>query len=477
MSAKRTKIVCTIGPASDSIETLTALTEAGMNVCRLNFSHGTHENHAELIKRIRQVRDVSGEPLSILQDLQGPKIRVGELPEEGVMLVAGKPIVFTSDAGEIPKRIPVTYPNLHEDVKAGQRLLLDDGLLEVVVKSVKGKDVTCEVITGGKLTSHKGLNLPETETKISAITDKDKDDLIFGVAQGVDWIALSFVRSAEDIRQLRALIQTEEKKLAKPREIPISIIAKIEKPQGVEKMDEIIAEVDAIMVARGDLGIEMPAEKVPVIQKDLIKKCLALGKPVIVATQMLDSMIRNPRATRAEVSDIANAVIDHADATMLSGETASGEHPLEAVKTMAATILETEKSTYDDLPIQTRLKNSDNEAVTNVASILSKMTDTKAILVAALNGEAARLVSRFRPEVPICAALPSAEVASQLNLSWGIRPMHIEGAKTIPELIEKGLEELKRQKLVTAGDEIVIVAGDQLGDSGHVQLVELKKVG
>lgn len=476
MPAKRTKIVCTIGPSSDSIETLTALTEAGMNVCRLNFSHGTHENHAELIKRIRQVRELTGEPLSILQDLQGPKIRVGELPEEGVELVAGKTIVFTSDKGDIPKRIPVTYPNLHEDVKEGQRLLLDDGLLEVTVKSIKGKDVTCEIVTGGKLKSHKGLNLPETETKISAITDKDKEDLVFGVAQGVDWIALSFVRSGEDIRQLRLLIQTEEKKLAKPREVPIGIIAKMEKPQAIEKMDEIIAEVDAIMVARGDLGIEMPAEKVPVIQKDLIKKCLALGKPVIVATQMLDSMIRNPRATRAEVSDIANAVIDHADATMLSGETASGEHPLEAVKTMAATIRETEKSSYDDLPIQTRLKNSKEDAVSNVASILSKMTDTKAILVAAMNGGAARLVSRFRPEVPICAAVPSAQVAYQLNLSWGVRPLILEKAKTMPELIEQGIEELKREKIVSKGDEIVIVAGDPVGDDGHVQLVELKKV-
>ncbi len=468
MSLKRTKIVCTIGPASDSVEMLTALTEAGMNVCRLNFSHGTHENHAELIKRIRQVRELTGEPLSILQDLQGPKIRVGELPKEGIMLEAGKPIVFTSDLGDVPKRIPVTYPNLHEDVKTGQRLLLDDGLLEVIVKSVKGKDVVCEVITGGKLTSHKGLNLPETVTKISAITDKDKEDLIFGVAQGVDWIALSFVRSAEDIRQLRTLIQTEEKKLAKPRDVPIGIIAKIEKPDAVDKMDEIIAEVDAIMVARGDLGIEMPAEKVPVIQKNLIKKCLALGKPVIVATQMLDSMIHNPRATRAEVSDIANAVIDHTDATMLSGETASGEHPLEAVKIMAATIIETEKSAYDDLSLL--------DTHTNIASILSKMKETKAILIATLTGDAARLVSRHRPEVPMYAFTPSTEVVARLNLSWGVHPIFIESAKTVPELIEKGIEELKRQKLVSAGDEIVIVAGEEVGDSGHVQLVELKRV-
>jgi pyruvate kinase len=463
MTVKRTKIVCTIGPASEEVETLAALTEAGMNVCRLNFSHGTHENHAELIRRIRQVRELTGEPLSILQDLQGPKIRVGDLPKEGIELVAGKTVVFTSGEGDLPRAIPVTYPNLHEDVKPGQRLLLDDGLLEVTVKSVKGQEVTCEVLTGGKLTSHKGLNLPETETKISAITDKDKEDLVFGVAQGVDWIALSFVRSADDIRSLRALIEAEERKLAKPRELPIGIIAKIEKPQAVERMDEIIAEVDGIMVARGDLGIELPAEKVPVIQKDLIKKCLAAGKPVIVATQMLDSMIRNPRATRAEVSDIANAVIDHADATMLSGETASGSHPVEAVKTMAATIAETEKSSYDDLPIQTRLKESPGVAMTNVASILAKMTDTKAIVIASMDGAAARLVSRYRPEVPMYLVTPSQEAVHRLNLTWGVRPLHLPDAKTMPELIEKGIAELKRRTWIADGDEIVIVVNAFLG--------------
>ncbi len=480
---KRTKIVCTIGPASEEIAILGALVEAGMNVCRLNFSHGTHENHAELIRRIHRMREMTGEPLSILQDLQGPKIRVGELPKEGVELVPGKRVVFTSGRGDVPKTIPVTYPGLHEDVKPGQRLLLDDGLLEVTVKSVNGQDVICEVVTGGKLTSHKGLNLPETETKISAITEKDKEDLAFGVAQGVDWIALSFVRSAEDIRELRKLIEAETRNLpagggsasgGKPDTSLPGIIAKIEKPQAVERMDEIIAEVDGIMVARGDLGIELPAEKVPVIQKDLIKKCLAAGKPVIVATQMLDSMIRNPRATRAEVSDIANAVIDHADATMLSGETASGSHPVEAVKTMAATIAETEKSSYDDLPIQTRIKNAKQEAVTNVASILARMRDTKAILVASMDGAAARLVSRYRPEVPIYLATPSERVAHRLNLSWGVRPIILADAKTIPDLLQGGVAELKRRKLVADGDEIVVVAGDALGETGMVQLVELR---
>lgn len=458
MLNKRTKIVCTIGPASDSIETLTALVEAGMNVCRLNFSHGTHENHAELIRRIRRVSELTGEPLTILQDLQGPKIRVGDLPDEGVELVAGKTIVFTSDKGDIPKRIPVTYPNLHEDVKTGQRLLLDDGLLEVMVKSVKGKDVTCEIMTGGKLKSHKGLNLPETQTSIPSITDKDKKDLAFGIEQGVDWVALSFVRSAADIRELRSLLGAA----------PIKVIAKMEKPDAITNTDEIIAEVDGIMVARGDLGIEVPAERVPVLQKDLIKKCLAARKPVIVATQMLDSMIRNPRATRAEVSDIANAVIDHADATMLSGETASGEHPIEAVKTMAATIIETEASAYDDLKI--------NASENNLASILSRASSAKAILVASENGEAAKLVARYRRELPIFAVVADERLAGQLNLSWGVRPLMIGKANGMATLIEQGIEEIKRQKIVSAGDEIVIVAGDPVGESGHVQLAELKKI-
>jgi len=466
MLNKHTKIVCTIGPASDTVEKITSLVEAGMNVCRLNFSHGTHEQHAELIKRIREVSEKTGEPLCILQDLQGPKIRVGEMPESGVELVAGKPIVFTSGAGELPKKIPVTYPNLHEDVKAGQHLLLDDGLLEVIVKSIKGDDVNCEVITGGMLKSHKGLNLPETDTKISAITDKDKDDIAFGVLQGVDWIALSFVRKPEDVRELRRLIGDPG----------IKVIAKMEKPEAIVNMDAIIAEVDGIMVARGDLGIEMPAEKVPVIQKELIAKCRLEGKPVIVATQMLDSMIKNPRATRAEISDIANAVIDHADATMLSGETASGAHPIEAVKTMAATIAETEKSKYDDVTPEMRKSNRSEVAMTNIASILGRASNAKAIVVASLSGDSARLVSRERPDQPIYVMTTSDRVVRQLNLSWGVRGYVVAKADTVPNLIDESIELLKTNKLIVAGDEVVIVAGEPLGESGSVNLVELRKV-
>lgn len=466
MVNKHTKIVCTIGPASDTVDSLVKLVEAGMNVCRLNFSHGTHEQHAELIKRIREASEKTGEPLCILQDLQGPKIRVGELPETGVELVTGKPIIFTSGAGEIPKKIPVTYPNLHEDVKKGQRLLLDDGLLEVVVKSVKGEDVNCEVITGGTLKSHKGLNLPETDTQISAITTKDEEDIAFGVLQGVDWIALSFVRKPEDVQELRKLIEDPG----------IKVIAKIEKPEAVANMDAIIAEVDGIMVARGDLGIEMPAEKVPVIQKELIAKCRLAGKPVIVATQMLDSMIKNPRATRAEISDIANAVIDHADATMLSGETASGAHPLEAVKTMSATIMETEKSKYDDITPEMRRTEQSEVAMTNIASILGRSSNAKAIVVASLTGDSARLVSRERPDQPIYVMTTSDRVVRQLNVSWGVRGYVVAKADSVPKLIEESLEILKTNKLATAGDEIVVVAGEPLGESGSVNLVELRKI-
>ncbi|MCE9586632.1 pyruvate kinase [Candidatus Uhrbacteria bacterium] len=466
MSYKHTKIVCTIGPASDTVEKITSLVEAGMNVCRLNFSHGTHEQHAELIKRIREVSTKTGEPLCILQDLQGPKIRVGEMPEAGVELVAGKPIVFTSGKGDIPTKIPVTYPNLHEDVKAGQHLLLDDGLLEVIVKSIKGDDVNCEVITGGMLKSHKGLNLPETDTKISAITDKDKEDIAFGVLQGVDWIALSFVRKPDDVRELRKLIGDPG----------IKVIAKMEKPEAITNMDAIIAEVDGIMVARGDLGIEMPAEKVPVIQKELIAKCRLAGKPVIVATQMLDSMIKNPRATRAEISDIANAVIDHADATMLSGETASGAHPIEAVKTMSATIIETEKSKYDDVTPEMRANEHSEVAMTNIASILGRASNAKAIIVASLSGESARLVSRERPDQPIYVMTTSDRVVRQLNVSWGVRGFVVAKADTVSKLIDESLEILKTNKLIATGDEVVIVAGEPLGESGSVNLVELRKV-
>src|SRR3989338_6317460 len=315
-----------------------------MNVCRLNLSHGTHEEHADLIKRIRQVSEETTEPLVALMDLQGPKIRTGVLPKEGVPLVEGGEIVFTTDPEAALPRVTLTYDGLHRDVKHGDRLLLDDGLYDVTVKEVRGRDIVCSVIHGGTLFSHKGINLPTATLSIPAITEKDKVDVEFGVRQGVDWVALSFVRNAKEIFDLRYMIKEYEKSLPEERqhEPAIRIIAKIEKHEAVKHIDEIIDAADGIMVARGDLGIEMPAEEVPLIQKRIIDRCLAASKPVIVATQMLESMTRNPRPTRAEVSDVANAVSDGADAIMLSGETAIGKYPLRAVEMMTRIAKETE---------------------------------------------------------------------------------------------------------------------------------------
>lgn len=477
MAQKRTKIVCTIGPACNTVELLTKLAEQGMDVCRLNFSHGSHEEHAENIRRIREVSRITGKPLAILQDLQGPKIRVGKIGD-GVEIVAGSEIVFTSEATteDVTKLIPVTYPNLHEDVKPGQRLLLDDGLLEVQVTKIEGIHVFCKVIVGGLLKSSKGLNLPETETKISAIPEKDRADVDFGVQQGVDFVALSFVRKPEDVHELRELIEVAEKKHGLKNEVTIKIIAKIEKPEAVRNMQAIIDAADGIMVARGDLGIEMPAEKVPLIQKNLIDGCLEAGKPVIVATQMLDSMIRNPRATRAEVSDIAGAVVSHTDATMLSGETASGIYPVESVQAMAATIHEIENSTMDDMVPTIDVADNAQEAMTNMATVLARTTNARAIVVATRSGASARFVSRYRPQLPIYAVTPSERVIRQLSLSWGIESFHVSHDDDYRGLVDKSIEAIVEKKLVVKGDMVIVVAGDPSMDSGSINMIELRTV-
>ncbi len=477
MTFKRTKIVCTIGPASASSEMLSAMIQAGMNVARLNFSHGTYEEHAEMIRKIREAADAVGQPVAILQDLQGPKIRAGILPKEGVELKAGSRVTFTTGEAAIDgMRLPVTYENLHQDVKAGERILLDDGLLSAKVVEVKGRDVVCEVIDGGVLTSHKGVNFPDSKLSISPITEKDKEDLVFGVAQGVDFVALSFVRSAREIRELRALIEAAEKASGREEETPIHIIAKIEKREAVERMGEIIEAVDAIMVARGDLGIEMEAERVPIVQKQLVAKCRDASRPVIVATQMLDSMIRNPRPTRAEVSDVANAVIDHADAVMLSGETAGGAHPLEAVTMMAKIVTETEGSTLDDIDVDHRRGDarSVEEAVSEIANVLVRDVDVKAVLVASSVGDLGRVVSRFRPEMPIVVATEHPRVRRQLNLAWGVLPILQKRAKDADAFFVSAAEAVRRIGFVTAGDKVVVVGGDPIGAlADRVEIREL----
>ncbi len=477
MTFKRTKIVCTIGPASASSEMLSAMIRAGMNVARLNFSHGTYEEHAELIRKIREAADALGQPVAILQDLQGPKIRAGILPKEGVELKAGSRVTFTTGEAAIDgMRLPVTYENLHQDVKAGERILLDDGLLSAKVVEVKGRDVICEVIDGGVLTSHKGVNFPDSKLSISPITEKDKEDLVFGVAQGVDFVALSFVRSAREIRELRGLIDAAETASGRKEETPIHIIAKIEKREAVECMDEIIDAVDAIMVARGDLGIEMEAERVPIVQKQLVTKCRDAARPVIVATQMLDSMIRNPRPTRAEVSDVANAVIDHADAVMLSGETAGGAHPLEAVTTMAKIVTETEASTLDDIDVDHRRGDarSVEEAVSEIANVLVRDVDVKAVIVASSAGDLGRVVSRFRPEMPIVVATDNSRVRRQLNLAWGVLPILQKRAKDADAFFVHAAEAIKKIGVASAGDKVVVVGGDPIGAlADRVEIREL----
>lgn len=477
---KRTKIVCTIGPASSDRETLLKMVKEGMNVARLNFSHGSHENHAKLIATIREISEETGEPIAILQDLQGPKIRVGKLPEEGVMLEAGQEIVFSTDPKAKLPKIGLTYDNLHSDVGPGDKMLLDDGLLDVAVKDVNGRDITCQVVTGGKLTSNKGLNLPTATLSIPAITEKDKDDLDFGIGQGVDWVALSFVRNAKEVYDLKYMIKELEQKYgnAKHHYGPHArIIAKIEKHEAVRHIDEIVEATDGIMVARGDLGIEMPAEEVPLIQKRIIDKCLEQAKPVIVATQMLDSMIRNPRPTRAEVSDVANAVIDHTDAVMLSGESASGKYPVEAVETMARIISETEASVYDNLPVNREFETQDTEsAVSQVANILARSVGSKLILAASLSGDMGRIVSRHRPELPVVVAVAEERVRRQLNLSWGVMPFILPQCEMVEELVDRSVGYLKNKKMVRDGDRLIVIAGEPVGISGGANLIEIRTV-
>ena len=469
---KRTKIVCTVGPASAS--RLEELLRTGMNVCRLNFSHGTHEDHAKYIATIRGIEKRTGMPIPILQDLQGPKIRVGTLPPEGIELKTGGEVSFTSGEGKLPYIIPVSYERLEKDVKVGQTLLLDDGLIVVKAKRVYADRVLCEVAFGGRLFSHKGLNLPETHTSIAAMSEKDQQDLLFGLKQGVEFIALSFVRSAKDIEAVRAYAE----KHGYPGK-ELNIIAKVEKPEAVAQLKEIVDAADGIMVARGDLGIEIPAERVPIVQKELIQQCLDAAKPVIVATQMLDSMIRQPRATRAEVSDIANAAIDHTDATMLSGETANGKFPLEAVETMANTLHEVELTTLDDLPPHLQLNpEHPEEAMTNIASILSYATTAKAILCFSPTGASLQWLSRHRPPMPIYGISETLPVARRMQLSWGVTAFHIPRKKTMDEEAwqKLAIQTLKKEKRLKTGDVCIVVMGEPIGKTGHVQLVETRKI-
>jgi len=478
MKKKRTKIVCTLGPATENPDIIEQLVDAGMNVARLNFSHGTYEHHGAMVEHIRSVATKTGEPIAIMQDLQGPKMRLGELPESGVPLKKGDVVVFDTaiDVYE-GGAIPVGYNDLHSIVNDGERMLFDDGRIEVSVDRIEGTKIHTTGVVPGALKSHKGINIPDSKISVSALTEKDKKDARFGVEHDVDIIALSFVTQPKDILDLRYLLKQYEEEGKRVSKNPIRIIAKIERNEAVDRIDEILDVADGIMVARGDLGIEVPAEEVPLIQKKLIDKALAAAKPVIVATQMLDSMQSNPRPTRAEVSDVSNAVIDHADAVMLSNETAVGEYPMETVKTMATIISETEKSAYDDLHIvENKKKEKVDEVLSRMSRVLAEEVKAKIILAASLSGETGRLISRNRPELPIIVATATQRVRNQLNLSWGVIPFILVPCRTIEELVERSVAHLKESGIVESEDTLIVVAGEPVGQAGHVNLLEVREV-
>jgi pyruvate kinase len=454
----RTKIVCTIGPASRSPEMLRELVRSGMNVARLNFSHGDLNVHAENVARIHRASEELDRPVAILMDLQGPKLRVGEMEGNGVVLSQGEQVTLTTrpilgHSGEIP----VQYQSLPQLAERGDRILMDDGLLEVIVLGVDATEIHTKVVTGGLLTSNKGMNLPHAHSSISAITEKDRSDLEFAVAHQADWIALSFVRTAKEVLDLRTLIAGESS-LGRP----IPVIAKIEKPEAVENIDAIIEAANGIMVARGDLGIESAPEGVPLIQKMIIKKCNDAGVPVITATQMLDSMIRNPRPTRAEASDVANAILDGTDALMLSGETAAGEYPLQSLQTMVRIAQRTEADIFhmhSSLPVRPPQTRDIAEAVSHSACETARHLDATAIITPTASGHTARMVAKYRPPMPIIAVTPSPGTRRRICLLWGVHPLLAKRTDNTDELLADAVAAARCHGYVQPGDLVVITAG------------------
>ncbi|MDE2311692.1 MAG: pyruvate kinase [Patescibacteria group bacterium] len=462
---KKTKIVCTLGPASQSIKILTDMVRAGMNVARLNFSHGDHENHALLIRNIRTVAKKLNTTVTIIQDLHGPKIRILDM-KAPLSVKVGQQVVIGQDF-----KLDL---DVMKSIRPKQRILIEDGLIELEVQKIVRGKIYCVALSPGKILEHKGVNLPRTKLKIPILTPKDIDDLKFGLKQDVDYIALSFVRTRQDVANLKRLIAKYNPKNFQP---PL-VLAKIEKPEAVKNFDAILRESDAVMVARGDLGVEMPENQVPIIQKQIIQKCLRAAKPVIVATQMLDSMIRNPRPTRAEVSDVANAVIDQADCVMLSGETAFGKYPLRAVAEMARIIETTEKSNF--LPphkhLADRLTNK-AEAVAESVFDLARHTQAKVIVGATESGFTAREVAHERPyRQQLVMLTPKAKTLRQMNLIWGVQGFWAPEVKNFEDLSLEMMRVVKAKKIAKKGDKVVLVTGEPLGQKENLNLVEVKTV-
>ncbi|MEX0681465.1 MAG: pyruvate kinase [Balneolales bacterium] len=474
ISVRRTKLVCTIGPSSSSPEMIERLIRSGMDVARLNFSHGSHEVHRKNILTIREISEKLDINIPILMDLQGPKIRVGRMKDDGAILANDTYVKLTPDDVDGDSEvIPVDYPNLAVDVKAGNTILMDDGLLELKIVKISGEDITARVINGGFLKSRKGVNLPDVKTSISAITEKDENDLAFGLNQGVDFIAISFVRTASDVQELISKVRVQGSNAG--------IIAKIEKPEALNEIDDIIQQADGIMVARGDLGIEIASERVPLIQKDIIKKCKIAGKPVITATQMLESMMDNPRPTRAESSDVANAVLDGTDAVMLSGETAAGKFPVEAVQTMDKICRNVESKaktiyqTLDFVQPEWRAKQI-IESLSFSCVTISEAVEARLIATITHSGNTARRIAKFRPAVPVIAFTESVEVRRQLNLVWGVTSVRLEALFDTDASVKRMEEYLKQTGLVMRGDRIVVATGMPVSRRGRTNMIKVSTI-
>lgn len=469
---RRTKIVATVGPAIAKPDMLRAVIEAGATTLRLNFSHGTHDDHLRSIRLIRQLSYEMNQPVAILQDLQGPKIRLGKFADGPIILKKGDPFALTSQA--IPgtqTSSMVTYSKLAEEVSVGATILLDDGRVEMVVEAIDSasKTLHCRVVIGGKLSDSKGVNFPGVYLSVKALTDKDREDLQFGLTHGVDWVALSFVRNPEDVSEIKEIIANAGKSTP--------VIAKIEKHEAITQMEDILSLCDGVMIARGDLGVELPAEDVPILQKRLITTANHLGIPVITATQMLDSMVNSPRPTRAEVSDVANAILDGTDAVMLSNEAAVGNYPVEAVATMAkiAERIDCEKSIQHSTTVDTSataIPNAISQAVGHIASQLK----AKAILTFTKTGSTGRNVSKFRPNIPILAVTPHVEVARQLQMVWGVQPLLVLNLPSIDETLQASLNVAQEKGLVEEGDLVVITAGTLQGVAGSTDFIKVEIV-
>ena len=466
----RTKIVATVGPATLTPDVLRQLIEAGATTLRLNFSHGTQQDHQNAIRLIRQTAFELNRPVGILQDLQGPKIRLGKFACGTIDLKNGDPFILTSRKVECDRNISyVSYDKLAAEVPENATILLDDGKVEMQVEKIdrEKEELHCRVIVGGVLSSNKGVNFPGVCLSVKALTDKDREDLMFGLDQGVDWIALSFVRNPQDIIEIKELISAAGKS--------IPVIAKIEKHEAIEQMEEILSLCDGVMVARGDLGVELPAEDVPVLQKRLIATSNRLGIPVITATQMLDSMVNNPRPTRAEVSDIANAILDGTDAIMLSNETAVGKHPVEAVKTMARIAQRIEKEKHRILP-DSHSKWSIPNAISAAVGQIAEQLDAAAIMTLTKTGSTARNVSKFRPQTPILAITPQVHVSRRLQLVWGVKPLLVLDLSSTTQTFQSAMNVAQEKGWLAAGDLVVMTAGTLQGVAGSTDLIKVDLV-